>query len=600
MNKKILYRATFCLILILALFLRLYKIDTLLPPYWEEVALGYDAYSISQTLRDHHGNFLPLAALESFGDWKPSLYFYAIVPFVKIIGLSVMSVRLPSFLAGMSIVFGLGVLIKQILQNNRGNTKFELKNFGLLTMLVAAISPWAILFSRTGWEVNLATALILWGIISFFKFLRSERKPLRFLLLSILFLVLSMYAYHATRLIAPLLGLGLTAIWFLENNSSASTPKKFLTFFYKNVAKLSIALIFTLVLAFPLLKNLSNPATSQRFRETSIFSNLEIIEESNFRKATQPGLIGKIFYHRYILFGREITKNYLSHFNANFLFLKGDANVRHSIQYMGQLYHIEIIFLLLGFFFVFKTLGTKTNDPEQKLQNNFLRFLLFWLFIGIIPASITHASPHALRILPTMPVFIILIALGIRQLFLWFRNFDFTPITTLKNKIPKLKNINFSSLTIFWVVLLIFYFGELSMFARFYTQIYPLKYSNEWQAGQGDVELNLRILTKQIKQAYLSRSLGRPLMYYWFYGETDPRLVQEWNNKAKKDQGEYLQFEGIDVINSIDEIVVRPAMVVLSPKQLTELKKNQEIKIVFSREIVNLAKETVLIVAEIR
>jgi 4-amino-4-deoxy-L-arabinose transferase-like glycosyltransferase len=581
MNKKIIYLVTFFSILALALFLRLYKIDTLLPPYWEEAALGYDAYSISETLRDHHGNFLPLIAFESFGDWKPALYFYTIVPFIKLFGLSILAVRLPSLLAGISIVLGIGVLTKQILSNSKEKSKFELKSAGLLGMFIAAISPWAILFSRAGWEVNLATALVLWGVISFFKFLESKEKPLGFLFLSVIFLSLSMYTYHATRLIAPLLGLGLVVIWFLQNSSSPKIFSNLSNFFYKNASKLAVTLIFTLILTFPLLINLSSSTTSQRFKETSIFSNLEIIKESNLRKNDQPGILSRVFYHRYVLFGREITKNYLSHFNLNFLFFKGDANPRHSIQYMGQLYHLEIIFLLLGFFFLFKTLDTQANNSEQKLQNNFLRFLLFWLLIGIIPASITHASPHALRILPVMPVFIILITLGIRQLFLWF------------------EKIKISS-KIFWAILLIIYLGELLMFARFYTKIYPQQYSNEWQVGYQEIVKTLSTSDQKDNQIYISRTLGRPLMYYWFYDKTEPRAVQEWNNIAPKDQGEYLQFQNIKTFDSPGEIKNTPARIALSPQQLSELKEMEKFEIEIIKKITNFAGEDVFVIVEIK
>jgi hypothetical protein len=72
------------LIFIMAIFLRFFgaKISPS-SPYWEEVALGYDAYSVAQTASDHHGNFIPFTTFESFGDFKPSLYFYVLVPFLK-------------------------------------------------------------------------------------------------------------------------------------------------------------------------------------------------------------------------------------------------------------------------------------------------------------------------------------------------------------------------------------------------------------------------------------------------------------------------------------------------------------------------------------
>ena len=56
------------------------------------------------TGKDEYGNFLPLN-LKSFGDYKPALYAYLEIPFIAILGLNELSVRLPSVLAGVGIVF---------------------------------------------------------------------------------------------------------------------------------------------------------------------------------------------------------------------------------------------------------------------------------------------------------------------------------------------------------------------------------------------------------------------------------------------------------------------------------------------------------------
>src|SRR3989344_5582438 len=97
-------RRRFGLVLIigLAAVLRLVGLGSNPPSlYWEEAALGYDAYSLWRTGKDYHGNSFPLVAFPSFGDYKPSLYFYVAAPFVGTLGLSEMAVRLPSALAGL-------------------------------------------------------------------------------------------------------------------------------------------------------------------------------------------------------------------------------------------------------------------------------------------------------------------------------------------------------------------------------------------------------------------------------------------------------------------------------------------------------------------
>src|SRR5437868_2226536 len=92
----------FPVIVIAASFRRLYKLDSVPPsPYWEETALGYDAYSIAKTGKDFHGNPYPLLSFPSFGDYNTSGYFYVLAPVVNILGINTIAVRLPSAVAGI-------------------------------------------------------------------------------------------------------------------------------------------------------------------------------------------------------------------------------------------------------------------------------------------------------------------------------------------------------------------------------------------------------------------------------------------------------------------------------------------------------------------
>lgn len=552
--KKKLSIATFIVILFLAVFLRLYKLDTLTTPYWEEVALGYDAYSISQNFQDHHGNFMPLVAFESFGDWKPSLYFYTIVPFIKLFDLSVLAVRFPSFLAGIMTVLGVFYLIKQITTKKHLKEKPYLPYLG---MFVTAISPWAIMFSRAGWEVNLATALILWGINLFIFFTKKKETHYPSLLSSILLLVLATYTYHAARIVAPMIGLMLVFLWFAQKSNSVKISTNIRRFFDRNINTLVIAGFIAIVLISPLLMNMTSNTTTKRFKETSLFSELSIIEESNLAKELQPNILGKVFYHRYLLYGREVAINFFDHFRIDFLFVSGDENVRHSSQYFGQLYHIEFFFLFLGAVFITMALRKIKNDPYPLEFKNYLWFLIGWLFITIIPASITKTTPHSLRILPSLPVFMVIITYGI--------DYSIEQIKTILQKI-NIKNIHLGKVLLNLII--IAYLLELAIFWRHYTLIYPVDYANEWQDGY---EQMVKLVNKNddgIKPIYITREQGRPAMYYWFFSKTDPRLVQDWDTKAKMDQGEYLEFENIKFVNSLNEVTEVPALVIGSPGQI--------------------------------
>ena len=63
------------LIIFLATVLRFWQLGSVpLSPDWDEVSLGYNAYSIFHTGHDEYGKFFPIV-LQSFGDYKPALYY---------------------------------------------------------------------------------------------------------------------------------------------------------------------------------------------------------------------------------------------------------------------------------------------------------------------------------------------------------------------------------------------------------------------------------------------------------------------------------------------------------------------------------------------
>ena len=153
------FKIAFFSILFFAIFIRFYQVTSFPPSlYWEEMALGYDAFSVLKTGKDHLGNPPPLVAFESYGDYKPALYFYLLIPSIAVFGLNEFAVRFPTILAGIFIVIGVGVLTRLITE------KYDPKRarvFQLVAMAVTALSPWAIQFSRAAWESNVATCFIV-------------------------------------------------------------------------------------------------------------------------------------------------------------------------------------------------------------------------------------------------------------------------------------------------------------------------------------------------------------------------------------------------------------------------------------------------------
>ena len=71
----------------LGIVLRVVQLTRVPPGFFQDEAISLvDAWHLAQTGRDHLGHFLPLGALEAFGDWVSPLFTYLAVPVVALFG----------------------------------------------------------------------------------------------------------------------------------------------------------------------------------------------------------------------------------------------------------------------------------------------------------------------------------------------------------------------------------------------------------------------------------------------------------------------------------------------------------------------------------
>jgi len=105
----------FITIIFIAAFFRFYQI-TIVPPHpsLDEVSIGYNAFSILKTGVDEYGTKFPIL-LRAYDDWRPALYIYLVVPFVKLFGLSIFAVRLPSVIMSILDIVGIFYIARELL-----------------------------------------------------------------------------------------------------------------------------------------------------------------------------------------------------------------------------------------------------------------------------------------------------------------------------------------------------------------------------------------------------------------------------------------------------------------------------------------------------
>lgn len=522
------------LIIIGAAVLRLVASSVTPPsPYWEEVALGYDAYSLLKTGKDHHGHPWPIVALESFGDWKPSGYVYAAIPSIAIFGLTTWAVRLPSVLAGVAMVGGVALLSLRLFVHPTTAGRQQSRWRALVIALLCAMSPWALILSRSAWETNLATSLTIWGMVALLQAFRAKNANRIWLALcASLCTVFAAYTYHATRVSTPLLIAATFAFAWIESQLPIHA-----WLIKQRVIVLTTSLVIGVGLL-PLLTALvSGSSVGHRLAETSIFADSSIIEQSNrLRETFHYSWWSRIVYHRHVLYAQRMVQNAVSHLSPGFLFTTGDTNIRHATGFGGQLYAVEALLLLLGVIYLWREHRSATI------------FIFCWIVLALLPASITVATPHALRAALVLPALLLIAGYGV-----------VAGWTAMHRTHKVLRGL-------ITVSLIALYCLQNLAFWLHYTTVYPVVSAREWQFGYQQVVEQLAKVQQQHPDLpiYFTREQGRPAMYYWFFTQTDPRLVQAADQHAPKDQGEFLQFDNIQFVRGAHEVSAAPSILVSS------------------------------------
>ena len=300
MSKK---KISFYLILIsvMAFILRAWRLGSYPPLLWDEASLGYNAFSILKTGKDEYGSFLPLI-FKSFGDYKPGLYVYLVLPFIKLFGLTELAVRLPAVILGSLTPLFLYLFVKEVWEDE----KVALFSASLLTFL-----PWHIHFSRGAWESNVLVFFLVLGSWLFVK-----RKYFGCLL----FFLLALWTYQGAKMMVPLILFGLVFFNWKRLKKEwldyKSKPKKFLP----------ILLILLLMGAW-FYQSFTGPAKN-RLKVMGLFSyrrpasEVEMIIQEDGKETKD--LHFYLFHDEWLSLFRGSLSRYFNHLSPRFLAFEGD------------------------------------------------------------------------------------------------------------------------------------------------------------------------------------------------------------------------------------------------------------------------------------
>ena len=449
------FSAKYLIILIafLSLIINFYNISNVPPSLsWDEASVGYDAWSIVMNGKDQWSEAFPVA-FQSFGEIKYPFHIYTTSAFIKFFG-------------------AINVVILFFL------TRFITKNekLALLTSLLLVICPWFINFSRVNWETNFALAFFLTGLLIFFHGI--EKSP-KIIPLAFIFFGLDLYTYNAAKLFIPIFVIFLCIIYCKE--------------LFKNLWISSASVfIFVLILCFGFL----NPKLSGLTRFQQVSFNDELVKKTITYKITKNHYIGR---------GEIVFKNYLSHFNPQFLFISGDINPRHSSQLTGELYWSDLLLLPLGLLALFK------------LRKKYGYLIIVWFFLAPLPASIVNEVPHASRSMFALGGWQIVSSFGIYYLL---------------RKIHK----NFRKIVI--LLLALFIMASFLNYLYGYFNIYPKKYADVWQYGYKKIFTDYRDTFKNYDHVIITDRYNQPYifaLYYLRYPLSEFRSEVVYNKSIRKE-----------------------------------------------------------------
>jgi 4-amino-4-deoxy-L-arabinose transferase-like glycosyltransferase len=380
------------LILLIAASLRFPWLDRFPPAlYSDEVSQGYNAYSILTTARDEYGNFLPIS-FRSFGDWKPPVPTYLMVPFIALFGLTPLAVRFPSALLGTLTVGITYLLVRRLCKQLKSDPDFSIR-LGLISAFLLAISPWHISQSRSAMLIGVELFFFASAV---WLFLKGLSKPNWWYISSLCF-VMAIYSYYGMRVIVPLFILFLLYYWRAEIRQNITAA----------LAGFGIGIICLLPLigAF-----ITNPdVVFGRAKTVSVFYDqgvaLTVWDQIAQDGAKYSPMLTQILHNKPYSYFVDIQRRFMQHFDMRFLFLVGDTQLPFQIPGMGVLYFIDGILLLLG-----------VRNIIRKSPRAWW-FLVAWAVVSIIPAALTFITPAANRTFTLVIPLMIVMAYGIVSLF---------------------------------------------------------------------------------------------------------------------------------------------------------------------------------------
>lgn len=384
------------------------------PPelFEDELSGAVSAWTVVTTGHDVGRTLLPFLVTRL--EVKQPLYFYATVPFQAAFGDGPVAVRIPAVLFGTAATL-LAIWLLTVFGASTG--------VALAGGFLFAISPWAIHYSRAGWEPAAFLPFGMGGLGLLWVGLREHRR--RIIVAAAVVLAVGAYTYHPALLLDVVLPAALVAIVAFRSR----------TLTRQDVIDLAIGAAVAIVILIPYGLAISDPLFLSRTRDLSVFRD------------------GFTFQTLNLAWG-----DYWAQWSPAYLLGGTAPNPRINPGLL--VYAWTVPFFLVGLDRLIHR-----RRPEDLL-------LLAWLVLGPLPAALADdkTTPHAARGLDALPAIILVTAIGLGRAWTWLR--DRVDDVVIRAAVVSVVVVAMSA-------------GFVSFYQTYYGGPYVVRSANWWGYGSG-------------------------------------------------------------------------------------------------------------------
>ncbi len=384
MSKPRLVTAILLIILVLGAFLRLFRLGEVPAGlHFDEAQAGYNSFLLANFGKNITGQSWPID-INSFGDYRPAMISYLTAGFVKFLGLSIFTTRMPTALVGILTVFLVFIFARLCFHN---------RSVALLAALLTAFSPMTIVFDRATTEAVIELAFMLSAVILLILALKREKSWL--LIPVYIFITAAYFTYQISRVLSVPMLIATIIACYLQFRP----PKKLI---FLALVPLFVYLIF------PFFFYLRTPFGQGRFRQVSVFTfpevqntlDEQIREDGN----TASSLVTRFFHNKLVNYTMDIAQRYTIFFSPDVTLFSLPQPDRYAIPETGAITLIEFGGLL---FFLGAVVYRKNSRPLALLP-------VFFLLLAPLPSAATfEAAPNFLRAIFMTPYLQLVAAAGL-------------------------------------------------------------------------------------------------------------------------------------------------------------------------------------------